>query len=223
MQRGEHIKIRRSMGYYHHGILTSPTVIHFTGEPDNKGNAEIKQTSLDDFIIPGTPDRIERVAEGGENAASTAEHYMRHYNGRGMYSLVHFNCEHFATYCVTEKWSSEQAIKCLKWLYRSNSQETTDYDGVTIAILASTVFCVFSGDYNRNLLKSTMEEYTRLWFTSILKDCNEGNLLQLMSNLTDWTDIVNGALGNNDNNLLNTLTAINIVGTTALMAYTHNT
>ena len=51
MAIGDHIKVRRLLGfYYHHGIdVGDGTVIHFTGDPKRKKDAIIEKTTLDEF------------------------------------------------------------------------------------------------------------------------------------------------------------------------------
>ena len=128
MEPGDHICVNRRYGplrYVHHGIyISSKEVIHFTGKPfgDNRDSA-ICSTTLDEFapggwigVIPyedcfhfGSVEVIERA---------------RDQIGRHEYDVRNWNCEHFATWCVTDVAVCHQAgqpisefIDFLNWEY----------------------------------------------------------------------------------------------------------
>ncbi|RMD85163.1 MAG: hypothetical protein D6815_02490 [Candidatus Dadabacteria bacterium] len=105
MARGDHIRVWRG-AYYHHGIeLADGTVVHYTGEPGNKANARVRRTSMAAFLKGG---KKEVVHYGRALPPAEVEKRALSQLGRRRYSLFWENCEHFATWCKTGKWRSEQ-------------------------------------------------------------------------------------------------------------------
>ena len=126
LKRDDHIYTYR-LGYSHHGIYVgshSYDVIHVSGK--TKETAQVKSCELEEFLW-GSPLRL--VAYGSsENSraykmnstsyctksqpasevVATAQHYLKHPNEWGGYSLVRNNCEHFAFYCKTGIHFSDQ-------------------------------------------------------------------------------------------------------------------
>jgi hypothetical protein len=117
-QPGDHLRVRRRNIYSHHGIYVSDDrVIEFGGATfRSKGQAIIRPVTLREFAgsgnavavkhpnrttlgmgLPGPLRRCEIVAR--------AEWLIDHCP-RGRYSLVGYNCEHVANWCVTG-WYSE--------------------------------------------------------------------------------------------------------------------
>jgi len=106
MAKGDHIKVKRTW-YSHHGIdIGGSEVIHFKGEPGNKDNARIKQTSMQEFLDGG---KIEIVKYVNSFHPDQVVKNARLYLGKGGYSLFFNNCEHFACWCKTGNKKSEQA------------------------------------------------------------------------------------------------------------------
>jgi hypothetical protein len=105
MAWGDHIKVYRLL-YYHHGIeIGDGTVVHFTGEPGRKSDAEIKRTPIEDFLCEGKLEIVEySQALNPEQVIQTAFKYI----GTKGYNLAFNNCEHFARYCKTGDYKSKQ-------------------------------------------------------------------------------------------------------------------
>ncbi|HET8985413.1 MAG TPA: lecithin retinol acyltransferase family protein, partial [Trueperaceae bacterium] len=100
MARADHIYVRRSAGYTHHGIdCGEGTVIHFTGEPGTqKINASIARTPIEEFLDGGEL-KIRRY--GKRDDPDTTMERAEASVGDSGYHLVINNCEHFATWCCT--------------------------------------------------------------------------------------------------------------------------
>ena len=104
-KRGDHLRVDRVF-YWHHGIFTGEgRVIHFSGEPAEKEDAQIRYDSYEKFAQRGkvepveysrcnSPDETIRIAEG-----------FLHKKDYGLFSN---NCEHFCSYCKTHKRRSAQ-------------------------------------------------------------------------------------------------------------------
>jgi hypothetical protein len=107
MTAGDHIYVRRPLGYTHHGVdCGDGTVIHFTGEPGrSKADASIARTPLEDFL-GGSVLRVQRYGSRDDAAATMARANSK--VGETGYHLVFNNCEHFARWCVTGRGVSEQ-------------------------------------------------------------------------------------------------------------------
>ncbi|MFB9446967.1 lecithin retinol acyltransferase family protein [Dactylosporangium vinaceum] len=93
--------------FTHHGIYVGRgSVIHFTGQPNNKRGAAIRRTSLADFVA-GSPlyvrsydaDEVDLNSPG--EACATAERLLQLSNSgkHAKYHLLNNNCEHLATFC----------------------------------------------------------------------------------------------------------------------------
>jgi hypothetical protein len=114
INRGDHICVKHKVFrdlVTHHGIYCGDgTVIHFHGDKIN-GNAEIRRDSLENFSHPFPVSEIlvfERCPWGSADAVvKRAESCLR----ESGYNLFSNNCEHFASYCMTNKWKSSQAEK----------------------------------------------------------------------------------------------------------------
>lgn len=105
MNKGDHIRVSR-LAYYHHGIYIGDNlVIHFSGEPSKKQNAEIIKTPLAEFLDGG---RLEIVNH--PHCLPPDEVVDRAYAALGQkgYNLIYNNCEHFALYCKTGQHESNQ-------------------------------------------------------------------------------------------------------------------
>ena len=105
MGRADHIYVSRGI-YTHHGIDAGDgTVIHFSGEPRDMRDADIKRSTLAEFLSGGTL-RVRRygVRDSAEVTMFRAESRL----GDKSYHLVTNNCEHFAIWCCTGKHASSQ-------------------------------------------------------------------------------------------------------------------
>jgi hypothetical protein len=111
---GAHIRVRRWVPgpYWHHGVYVGDGwVVHLTGGAVRKllgiETPRVRKTALDEFCDGGewkyvnhknpcTPEKAVRRAEDSVG--------YEHYN------LLKDNCEHFATWCVTNDARSRQAF-----------------------------------------------------------------------------------------------------------------
>lgn len=106
MAYGDQIKVKRLLGYWHHGIdVGDGTVIHYTGERLQKLNAEIKRTSLESFLDGGVPVIVQYAnCFAPEDTIEIALLCI----GERDYSFYSNNCECFARWCKTGERVSEQ-------------------------------------------------------------------------------------------------------------------
>jgi hypothetical protein len=110
---GSHIKVRRVV-YYHHGIyIGRRQVIHYSGLSNNlidKGQALIVRTPLQEFAGESEIEMVEYTPPPAlfskEKIVERAK--KRVGEGKGLYHVIKNNCEHFATWCVTDKRDSKQ-------------------------------------------------------------------------------------------------------------------
>ena len=107
MALGDHVCVRRLLGYTHHGIdCGDGTVIHFSGEPGGgKKSAIVCVTRLSEFLSGGSL----KVREYGDRYSAPATvARARSRLGESGYDLFGRNCEHFAEWCCTGRHSSRQ-------------------------------------------------------------------------------------------------------------------
>lgn len=106
VQAGDHIYVRRTTGYTHHGVyMGDETVVHFSGEPANKRGALVRRDPLEFFECGG----VVRVRE--YDSRLPVDEVLRRAEqsvGTTGYNLLVNNCEHFATWCVTGKATCAQ-------------------------------------------------------------------------------------------------------------------
>lgn len=108
MARGDHLEVNRG-GFYHHGIdLGNGEVVHFTGDPFNKFNAEVSREPIADFARRGSP----RIVSYSKNVLHP-DHACINAMGQWLtkkkgYRLITNNCEHLAAYCKTGVARSKQ-------------------------------------------------------------------------------------------------------------------
>lgn len=116
MAGGDHLEVNRG-GFYHHGIdLGNGEVVHFTGDPLNKFDAQVSRELITDFAGRGSP-RV--VSYSGE--VMHPDHVCviapgQWQNRKRGYSLFTNNCEHLATYCKTGVARSKQVENFFKAL-----------------------------------------------------------------------------------------------------------
>jgi hypothetical protein len=106
MARGDHIYVVR-VGYTHHGIqVDDDKVVHYNGEPgSSKIAATIREATRVEFLAGGEL-RVRKYGVRFSPDETVARAYSR--LGESGYHLFDNNCEHFATWCVTDKHSSSQ-------------------------------------------------------------------------------------------------------------------
>jgi hypothetical protein len=99
LRRGDWIRVYRFL-YWHHAIYLGNDRVVELGR-GMFGGGTVAFASFANFAC-GT--RAEVVQRGGEIAARRAESLVN----RVRYNLLSANCEHFARWCVTGEWRSEQ-------------------------------------------------------------------------------------------------------------------
>jgi len=126
--RGAHIRVRRSFGYWHHGIyIDDNRVIQFGGRICDKLRATVEVVSLDGFsrsadvevVVhsagrqlfgpvgpPGIPEEIVHRAE-----------WLLLNHPAGRYNLIGWNCETAATFCVNGFRESSQVRRIFAALW----------------------------------------------------------------------------------------------------------
>lgn len=104
---GSHITVpshRNQLGPWHHGLyIGNKLVIHMTG--DTKENAHVKQDTVNNFITGTNIIALVLYAEdtdaGRQANIQTALYLKDVLPTEDLYSIAHFNCEHFAVLCRT--------------------------------------------------------------------------------------------------------------------------
>lgn len=132
MAKGDHVKVKRMGGlYYHHGIdIGDGTYVHYSGEPMEKQEAEVKRTTSSLFLRDGEKEIVRySYCKTADEVVSTALMHV----GDKEYNLFTDNCEHFARYCKTGQWKSEQIRD------KSSVFAETIGVGITPAAATSTV------------------------------------------------------------------------------------
>lgn len=114
MARGDHLRVRRLKGaYHHHGIdLGDGRVVHFSGEPLRWRDARVVCDALDDFCRGVQPEIVPHegdTREVEETIATALAHV-----GEAGYQLWTNNCEHFARYCKTGRRESVQVRRFVR-------------------------------------------------------------------------------------------------------------
>jgi hypothetical protein len=109
IQGGDILYVHRGL-YKHYGIYTGDgKVIHFaplTGKEIKAENAVVHETSLGNFLKGGTL-KIDNKSKAMFPRPEIVER-ARSQIGNKSYNLVFFNCEHFATWCKTGVYESNQ-------------------------------------------------------------------------------------------------------------------
>lgn len=110
--RGDHIRVLRPLGYYHHGIFVSnDEVIHFTSTDDDSildwSKARVMQTTLQQFLRGGELEIVKHDPAKLYPVDDIVE-YARDCVGDTGYNLLFENCEHFANECAIGEHRSKQ-------------------------------------------------------------------------------------------------------------------
>ena len=120
-KRGDHIRVRRSGIYSHHGIYVSDEeVIHFTGRDSDSildwSKCEVIKTDLDTFLKGGTVEvKIYNDDELQDlYPVDGIVNYARACLGDKGYNLAFNNCEHFANVCTLGRFRSRQVERVLQ-------------------------------------------------------------------------------------------------------------
>ncbi len=111
MRAADHLRVRRlvprlGLPYYHHGICVSAkSVVHFSGNLENKRGASIRRAELDEFAEGECVEVVPyQQALPSDEVLFRAESCI----GERDYNVVTNNCEHFAVWCKTGRFQSRQ-------------------------------------------------------------------------------------------------------------------
>ena len=115
--KGDLIRVKRKLGYYHFGIaINEDRVVHFSAidkDISDKKNMMIVETSLEEFL-KGDELEVEQPYSSpfsrDEVAKRAKKHIKLHQFRRKYYHFVDNNCEHFARYCYYDKVESKQVV-----------------------------------------------------------------------------------------------------------------
>ena len=127
-QPGDHLRVRRHAGYYHHGIYAGEgTVVQFGGRVVDKPDAKIEEVPLSSFERDGTAERVDHSqlrwpvagwklppALPPERIVARARCLARQ-GVQGAYNLFGNNCETVALWCVAGFGESLQRQTLNKW------------------------------------------------------------------------------------------------------------
>jgi Lecithin retinol acyltransferase len=117
-QPGDHLHVRRRLGYYHHGIyISDDRVIQFGGGVtlQNKAGTAMAAVSLAEFENGGTAEVVRYGYESwftghhpptdeGWKAVARAEFLLK-LQPRLPYNVVGHNCEIIANMCASGSWT----------------------------------------------------------------------------------------------------------------------
>lgn len=104
--KGAQLRVKRSF-YYHHGIFTGESVIHF-GEGNHEQDInspntnKVTECSLQDFLKGGVPEvrvysrKEKKLLKTADEIVKTAKESL----GNSGYDFYKNNCEHFSNYCA---------------------------------------------------------------------------------------------------------------------------
>lgn len=105
-EKGAQLRVKRSF-YYHHGIFTGESVIHF-GEGDSTKDISsstdnrVTECTLQEFLKGGMPEvrvysrKEKKFLKSPDEIVKTAREHL----GKGGYDFYRNNCEHFSNYCA---------------------------------------------------------------------------------------------------------------------------
>jgi hypothetical protein len=127
---GTHIRVRRRLGYFHHGIyVADDEVIQFGGRILDKPTATVGAVSLAAFENDGQAEAVEHDRERGLlrtlilpappwlPAAKAPEKIIRRARWLAAnhpprrYHLVGYNCEHAANFCATGWYTESHQVR----------------------------------------------------------------------------------------------------------------
>ena len=136
---GTHIRVRRRLGYFHHGIYESDDeVIQFGGRILEKPTATVGVVSLGDFENGGDAEAVEHgredsflralilprppwlpEADAPEVVIRRARWLVANHPPR-RYHLVGYNCEHAANFCATGWYTESHQVPLFLWSERAS-------------------------------------------------------------------------------------------------------
>lgn len=105
-EKGAQLRVKRSF-YYHHGIFTGESVIHFgEGNPDRDmhcpADNKVTECTLEEFLQGGVPEvrvysrKEKKFLKNPDEIVKTAREKL----GEGGYDFYRNNCEHFSNLCA---------------------------------------------------------------------------------------------------------------------------
>ena len=126
---GDHLHVRRRLGYYHHGIyISDERVIQFGGGVtlQNKAATAMDAVSLAEFEDGATAEVVRHgyeswftghhpAADEGWKAIARAEFLLK-LQPRLPYNLVGHNCEIIANMCASGSWTESYQVR--RWFGR---------------------------------------------------------------------------------------------------------
>src|SRR5579862_6970037 len=105
---GDHLRVHRGP-YWHHGIYVGDGwIIHLSGLFGGKDAAEVQWCRLEAFVGASGLDAVEVVPYGHADPVDVVLARAQSQLGRVGYNLGQDNCEHFARWCKTGEFVSEQ-------------------------------------------------------------------------------------------------------------------
>ena len=112
---GSHIAVSRGF-YTHHGIyIGGDKVVHYSGFAQAFKKGAVKETSIVDFL--GDEDKFKIINYPQSQAVyDPSEVATRAINriGEDDYNVIFNNCEHFACWCVTGNYRSDQVNSVMR-------------------------------------------------------------------------------------------------------------
>ena len=186
---GDHLHVRRPLGYFHHGIYVSDDrVIQFGSGISlaDKSSTSVNAVSLADFAQGGTA----RVVRHGYESRFSGWHppadepwkiieraeFLLKLQPKLPYNLIGHNCEHMATLCAVNRWAESYQVRrffginagissasliYVSWLRRKNMPVPSWANRILLG-LALTSFAAI-GTYN-HLIKKLWDEIRDDWF-----------------------------------------------------------
>lgn len=118
LKKGDLIRVRRKLGYYHFGIYVGNNqVIHYTADKNDSifdnSSIEVMQSDLDSGFLRGDTLEVQFPFDSTYFrfvVCKRAKKLLGTKQFRGMpYDVLKNNCEHFATYCYYGEATSNQS------------------------------------------------------------------------------------------------------------------
>jgi hypothetical protein len=175
-QAGEQIRVRRSLGYYHHGIyISDDRVIQFGGGVPllHKESTGIDAVTLGQFEQGGTAEVVRHgythlsvwhpPADEPWKIIDRAEFLLK-LQPKLPYNLIGHNCEHMANMCAVGSWTESYQVRkffgakaavsfvCLMWI-ASRSRANLPVPGwAQKTMIALTLISLITiGTYNHQI------------------------------------------------------------------------
>lgn len=134
MSRGDHLVVRRSRWYAHHAIdLGDGTVVHYAGDRRSGELRVVAREPWEAFALGGDVRvRTHHRSSAPDKVVRRAMEAL----GERRYKLVRNNCEHFATWCSTDRAHSWQVRRYTSWsLYGVGFSVSAALQGSTLLFI----------------------------------------------------------------------------------------